>query len=113
MANPLSIGLASPRTDLIPDRLFRLLGRICRAHNQDFADVMRLPHSEVGIAADVAHPRFVACMLRLGDLLDLDNGRFCAVMLASVGVAPVSSLAHVAKHAAIRRLRIDPCVIEV
>jgi hypothetical protein len=111
---PASIGLPSPRTGLIPDRLFRMLARICKAHGQDFGEVMALPHSEVGVASDVAHPRFAACMLRLGDLLDLDNGRFCPVMLSCMGSSmPRSSLAHVAKHAAIRRLQIDQELISV
>lgn len=111
--DPKKISLTSPRTGLIPDRLFGILGQVCEAHGLSFDDVMRLPERETGVAGDIAHPRFVACMLRLGDLLDIDNGRFCPVMLATFGNMPQSSLAHVGKHAAIRHLRVDDSLIEV
>ena len=75
------LGLSSPRTELIPKRLFRLLGSICALHGGTVADVLsKLPHKEVGMANDDCHPRFVACLLRLGDLLDLDDNRFCPVL---------------------------------
>jgi hypothetical protein len=113
VSSPASIGLLSPRTGLIPDRLFTVLAKICVAHGRDFEEVMELPDRESGISSDTAHPRFIACLLRLGDLLDLDNGRFCPVMLACAGPLPKSSQAHVVKHAAIVRLRVDTEVIDV
>jgi hypothetical protein len=108
-----TIGLASPRTHLIPARLFRLLGTICAHHGGSFEDTMRLPLQESGLGTDDAHPRFVACMLRLGDLLDLDNGRFCPVMVRSFGTLPQSSVAHFEKHAAINHLQVSQTRIEV
>jgi hypothetical protein len=108
-----TIGLLSPRTPLIPARLFRLLGTICSHHGRSFEDTLRLPLQESGLGTDDAHPRFVACMLRLGDLLDLDNGRFCPVMVRSFGTLPASSMAHFEKHAAINHLRVSQTRIEV
>lgn len=108
-----TIGLLSPRTPLIPARLFNLLGSICAHHGRSLDDTLRLPLRESGIGTDHAHPRFVACMLRLGDLLDLDNGRFCPVMLRSFGALPLSSQAHVDKHASITHLEVGPARIEV
>lgn len=108
-----TIGLLSPRTPLIPARLFRLLGRICSHHGRSFEDTLKLPFRESGLGTDDAHPRFVACMLRLGDLLDLDNGRFCPVMVRSFGVLPQSSVAHFEKHAAINHLQVSPTRVEV
>ncbi len=108
-----TIGLASPRTHLIPERLFGVLGEICRHHGRTFEETMSLPHEESGMGHDMAHPRFVACMLRLGDLLDLDNGRFCPVLIRSFGDLPSTSQAHVHKHAAIRHLRVSESRIEV
>lgn len=107
------IGLRSPRTELLPQRLFGVLGDICRSHGQSFEETMALPRSASGMGTDTAHPRFVACMLRLGDLLDLDNGRFCPVMQRVGGILPAMSLAHVEKHAAIRHLLVSPTLIEV
>lgn len=110
-----TIGLNSPRTELIPSRLFRLLGQICLMHGSDFDTMMeRLPFREAGMAQEDCHPRFVACLLRLGDLLDLDDNRFCPVMQNIAGDnRPALSKAHEAKHQSIRHLRMDRDRIEV
>jgi signal transduction histidine kinase len=112
-----TIGITSPRTELIPARLFSLLGRICHMHGAPFRDLLAengLPFREAGLAQDDCHPRFVACLLRIGDLLDLDDNRFCPVMQRIAGEArSTTSKAHEDKHAAIRHLRIDQERIEV
>ncbi len=109
------IGLSSPRTELIPKRLFRLLGRVCALHGASFADVLnQLPHKEVGMSNDDCHPRFVACLLRLGDLLDMDDNRFCPVMQRIAGDnRPALSKAHEDKHSSIRHFRLDSNRIEI
>ena len=52
-------------------------------------------------------------MLRLGDLLDLDSGRFCPTLNATISPLPALSEAHRGKHAGIRRLLVCPTRIEV
>lgn len=107
-------GIASPRTELVPKRLFRILGTICRLHGASFQGVLdQLPFAESGMATEKCHPRFVACLLRLGDLFDLDDNRFCPSMLRVAGDIPPSSQAHIRKHAAIRHMRLDPETIEL
>jgi hypothetical protein len=112
-----SVGVSSPRTELIPDRLFRMLGRICVMHGMPFSKLLSvdgLPFKEGGMAQEDCHPRFVACLLRMGDLLDLDNNRFCPVMTRIAGGKRSQvSKAHEDKHAAIRHLRIDRERIEI
>jgi hypothetical protein len=110
--DPSQIGLASPRNSLIPRRLFDVLGRICAHHGRTFDETMKLPARESGLGTDDAHPLFVACMLRLGDLLDLDNNRFCPIMVRSFGQLPASSLAHFEKHAAVTRLDVTTTIVE-
>ena len=109
------LGLSSPRTELIPKRLFRLLGQVCGLHGRSFEDVLsQLPFKEVGMANDDCHPRFVACLLRLGDLLDIDDNRFCPVMQCIAGEGrPALSKAHEDKHTSIRHFRLDPERIEI
>lgn len=106
-----SVGINSPRTELIPARLFNVLGKICKMHGSSFQELMGaegLSFREAGMGNDDCHPRFVACLLRLGDLLDLDDNRFCPVMQGIAGKdRPTLSKAHEDKHAAIRHLRID------
>lgn len=113
ISDPKELGINSPRTELIPARLFGLLGKICSHHGKSFEDVMLLPYRQVGMGRDDCHPRFVACLLRLGDLLDLDDNRFCPVMLHMAGVIPESSKAHIDKHASIRHFRADRERIEI
>lgn len=108
------IGLDSPRNELLPKRLFRVLADICLAHGQDFDDVKKLPHAEAGMATEDCHPRYVACLLRMGDLLDLDDNRFCPVMMHMCGHNfPKISQAHYDKHHSIKHFRLDTARIEV
>ncbi len=61
----------------IPERIMNIVGKIATAHGRDFDDMLNnLEHIQNGIGVDKIHPRFIACLIRLGDLLDLDNGRF-------------------------------------
>lgn len=107
-------GISSPRNELLPKRLFRILGQICQLHGAAFESVIaHLPFSEVGMATEDCHPRFVACLLRLGDLFDLDDNRFCPSMLRTAGQIPPSSEAHIDKHASTHHFRLDPELIEL
>ncbi|MDP1615512.1 MAG: ATP-binding protein [Methylococcales bacterium] len=113
-----SAGISSPRTELIPARLFKLLGRICYMHGTPFKYLISpttgLPFREKGLAQEDCHPRFVACLLRLGDLLDLDDNRFCPVMQKIAGEnRPALSKAHEDKHASIRHFELNPERIEI
>lgn len=104
----------SPRTVLLPSRLWYIIGRICRAHGENREFILEeLPMQESGIGGEICHPRFVACMLRLGDLLDLDSDRFCPTINATISEFPRVSAAHRRKHAGIRRLLVCPSHIEV
>lgn len=112
-----SAGISSPRTELIPARLFKLLGRVCQMHGAPFEEILGpkgLPFREAGLAQEDCHPRFIACLLRMGDLLDLDDNRFCPVMQRIAGEnRPQLTKAHEDKHAGIRHLRIDRERIEI
>lgn len=102
------IGLSSPRTELLPQRLFRALASVCNAHGQPFDKVMELPFSEAGMATEDCHPRYIASLLRMGDLLDIDDNRFCPVMMRMSGIKlPSHSHAHLEKHQGIRHFRLD------
>lgn len=74
--------------------------------------MLELPYETNGFGSDYAHPRFVAMLLRLGDLLDVDNGRFNAAAEEVIGGLPESSVAHKEKHEATKHLLITPEQIE-
>ena len=110
----LEIGLDSPRNELLPNRLFLTLATICRAHGEDFEKVLELPFSEAGMATEDCHPRYVAFLLRMGDLLDIDDNRFCPVMMRMAGEnLPNESQSHLEKHKSLRHFRLDSERIEI
>lgn len=98
---------------IVPTRLISMMGAVCRSHTLNFNEVMSLPQVENGIATDMAHPRFVACLLRLGDILDIDNNRFSDVFIKTISEMPELSQLHKDKHLSITHLRIDSKYIEV
>lgn len=104
--------LSSPR-NAMPERIFKTLGKICSSHTKSFDDVMKLSFCEVGIDTEDMHPRFVACLLRIGDLLDLDNDRFSDVMLSTLSKVPIDTLMHKSKHMSIESFRADKNEISI
>lgn len=90
---------------------------ICMCHGQTIKELLELRQIADGIVGDDYHPRFVAAMLRLGDLLDLDNGRFpiwfVKEVAANASLIPEVSKLHYLKHEAVAHLLITPKKIEV
>ncbi len=111
--NPMEeFNLSSPR-NAMPERIFKTLGKICSSHTKNFNDVMKLSFCEVGIDTEDMHPRFVSCLLRIGDLLDLDNDRFSDVMLSTLSKVPIDTLMHKSKHMSIESFRADKNEISI
>ena len=91
-----------------------MLSEIIFCHGQQFASVLDLPFDNDGVeTGDVAHPRLVASLLRLGDLLDLDDGRHCPTQLLAVGKLPALSRAHLEKHRSIVSKSVTANSIEI
>lgn len=102
------LNITSPRTELLPKRIYRYLGLICMSHGMNFTDVMeKLPFKQTGLGTEDCHPRFIGCLLRLGDLFDLDDNRFCPVMAKHVSQQPSMSKAHEDKHLSLREFQLD------
>lgn len=94
--------------NLIQPRIVKLLGQICSLHTASLDTVLDLDYQTNGFGSDYAHPRFVAMLLRLGDLLDIDNGRFNTGAVLSSGGLPQTSIPHEEKHEATTHLLITP-----
>lgn len=100
-------------SEQLPNRFIELLASIALLHGENFNDVIiRLYQEANGYKGDYIHPRFIACMIRLGDLLDFDNNRFNAFSIASIKQMPETSILHKQKHAAVRHMLISPSKIE-
>lgn len=97
-----------PRNYLIPNRLWYLLSEICKVHGKNNEQILELPYQENGIGDDVCHPRFIAAMLRLGDLLDIDSNRFVPSTFSMINSLPIESKAHKGKHDGIKHLLVTP-----
>ncbi|TSB24008.1 histidine kinase [Psychrobacter sp. YGAH215] len=108
------LGISSPRTELFPNRIYTYLGQICLAHGTSFHRVMtELPFRQTGLGTENCHPRFVACLLRLGDIFDIDDNRFCPVMAKQVYDIPSISQAHLDKHKSIREFQLDNQTVSI
>lgn len=90
---------------------------ICMCHGQSFDAILKLSVRADGMVGDEFHPRFIAAMLRLGDLLDLDNGRFPLWFVREIAqnrnLIPKLSILHFRKHEAISHLLITHKLIEI
>lgn len=108
------LGITSPRTELLPNRIYRYLGQICVSHGMNFDTLMAtLPYKQTGLGTEDCHPRFIACLLRLGDLFDLDDNRFCPVMAKHVSNMPSISKHHHDKHLSLREFQLDKRTVKL
>lgn len=99
---------------LIPLRFRHLIAEIAALHTDDRENVLKnLRQNIQGFGGDYAHPRFIAELIRIGDLLDMDNNRFNKYQLAVAGDASYNSFAHQLKHRALRNFLVTPDVIMV
>ena len=110
MGNAFNIDLGY--NGLIQQRLINLLADIAYLHTESNDKLLELDYRTNGFNADYAHPRFLAQMLRMGDLLDADNNRFNASNEIVFGEIPESSRNHWEKHMSARHILITPDIIE-
>jgi hypothetical protein len=100
----------------IPDRMWTIIGSICKGHYENIGDCLgRLSHHEKGIDNDIAHPKFVQMLLRIGDLLDIDNNRFNTSQLELVNEDKISvfTKGEILKHKSVHSLYISPKKIQL
>lgn len=104
---------ASKSRSKIEARLYKYIAQCCYMHSLDCENVLELPNVENDIETGHCHPRFVAYMLRLGDLLDISNNRFDVIDLMHYGNLPDISELHKRKHEAIEHINFTDRVIEI
>ena len=95
------------------NRLYQVMGEVVYAHSQDISSILNnLQYEANGFGNEKMHPQFVAAMLCLGDLLDMDNNRFDTYAIRYFGELPAISEVHLKKHLSITHLRITEQEIE-
>jgi len=97
---------------LIPNRLIHVLGEIAFSHSTNIDYILTLDRKTNGFNTDYAHPCFVAMLVRIGDTLDIDNGRFSTYLELVDGPLPNISKIHKMKHESTRHLLVSPTCIE-
>ena len=102
----------TPYSSFIKNSVLYQIGQICAAHNWTFDKVLTIPKEENGIYGDLWNPLFVACSLRLGDLLDLESDRFSESYWNSLPSKPFDSEYHRQKHGAVKHFVVNQNIIE-
>ncbi len=82
----------------LPPRIQDVIGKICFSHGIDFDKLLNLLEPADSLFGYEFHPRFVAVMLCLGDLCDLDNGRFNKMSMEVFGKLTKNNYVHYYKH---------------
>lgn len=106
-------GIDLGHNGLVKNRLISLISDISVMHTKQFESVLTLHKESNGFKNDYTHPRFVAALLRLGDVLDLDNGRFNVCGNKIFGELPITSKRHFEKHESTKHVLITKEIIEV
>lgn len=88
--------------EVAENRLYNLLGKVVYSHGKDLDYIFsELPKETIGFGTERIHPQFIALLLRIGDLLDMDNNRFDSMLLQHFGALPKISMKHLQKHLSI------------
>lgn len=88
--------------EVAENRLYNLLGKVVYSHGKDLDYIFReLPSETNGFGNEKIYPQFIALLLRIGDLLDMDNNRFDIMLLQHFGNLPKISTNHLKKHLSI------------
>lgn len=83
----------------IEERFYKIIGQINYLHCEDFSKISEiLEIEELGIETDIFHPRMIAMLLRMGDVLDIRNNRFSITNIEYLGGLPKDSKEHYLKH---------------
>lgn len=99
---------------ILPVRLRILVAEIDYCHGTLWSEILkRLPQQDNGLHTDYIHPQFVAALLRLGDLLDMDSNRFNPFQIELIDKLPNDSVVHYIKHMAITRFMVSPQWIDI
>ena len=102
------------QASIIKKRISELAARIAMLHGEGHNDIFQLQKCANGQVNDYIHPRFIATLLRLGDVLDLDNSRFDEYVRTLFSKElPMDSKVHYAKHESVNHFVITPQIIEV
>lgn len=97
----------------LPPRIQDVIGKICFSHGIDFEEILNILEPVDSLFGYEFHPRFIAVMLCLGDLCDLDNGRFNKVSMEVFGELTKNNYVHYYKHESVNSFVLKKDLIAV
>lgn len=97
----------------LPPRIQDVIGKICFSHGIDFDEIMNILEPVDSLFGYEFHPRFIAVMLCLGDLCDLDNGRFNKVSMEVFGELTKNNYVHYYRHESVNSFVLKKDLIAV
>lgn len=97
----------------IPRRIQETVGKICFCHGIAFNEILTFLEPVDSLLGYEFHPRFVAALLCIGDLCDLDNGRFNNMAIEVFGGLTKNNLVHYYKHESVTSFVIQKDMISV
>lgn len=106
------------RTDLrslsfqIESRFYKYVATCSKLHGEDFSEIFHIYKRE-WCSYGTCHPAFIAALLRIGDLLDIDNNRFDCIILENYGALPQISQIHKLKHESVEHIYYARGTIEI
>ena len=95
--------------------LLRTVADVCKGHclgHEELQDKDRYPERR-DVRGDTVNVRFLAILLRLGDLLDMSVDRACPMLLSAASPLPADSLAHWTKYQRISHRLTAPDRVEI
>jgi molecular chaperone HtpG len=95
--------------------LLSTIANICVAHGlraDELEDPETYPHRRT-LRGESVNVRFIASLLRLGDLLDMSTQRACPMLLGAASPLPSDSLAHWDQYKRITHFMVAPDQIEI
>lgn len=99
--------------EFLNDRLVDYLCKTCKGHMENFNEIMKISPSEVGLGINHFHPRFIACLIRIGDVLDMGNLRLAPELKTITTVCPDLSESHQKLQTSIRSYNLSPNGVKI
>lgn len=95
----------------LPNRIIKIIGDICSFHGESIENIDKFEICENGICTEDIHPKFLAILIRIGDLLDLDSNRYNEQLLNNKSKLNQDSQIHYDKHKSIKHFYTSPAKI--
>jgi len=93
--------------DVIPGHMREAVAQVDYCHDGPPSGVMKVKKRQNGFGGDYIHPRFVAMLLRIGDLLDMETTRFNPYVLEELEDISSANMPYLLKDLSVTEFLVD------